>query len=83
MVGLGVNSLAFKESVMSPPVRRKTTGEIYKEQTHVQAQDALKKSSQERTAGDYVAIGMDTVNKIVDNVPVVHANGTSKLNYMA
>ena len=83
MSGFGVNSLTFKESVVSPPVQRKTTGEIYKEQTHEHAQDALKKSSQERTSGDYVAIGMDTVNKIVDNVPVIHAAESSNLNYMA
>ena len=70
-------------SFAPPPVQRKTQGEIFKEELKEQAKEAKMKDSAQRTVGDYITIGMDTVNNIVDNVPVVHANGASNLNYLA
>ena len=72
-----------KTSFAPPPAQRKTQGEVFKEELKEQAKEVKMKDSAQRTVNDYITIGMDTVNNIVDNVPVVHANGASKLNYLA
>ena len=70
-------------SIVAPPRIQKTQAEIVKEKVSDQAKEALKKDASQRNVSDYFAIGMNTVNNIVDNAPVVHANNVPKLNYLA
>ena len=85
-VVFGLNSYApsFASASSFAPVPKtpKSQGEILKEKTHEEAQKARQKNKEERTAGDYLTIGLDTVNQIKDNVPVVYADEVSKLNYL-
>ena len=72
-----------QQSVVSPRKEPKTQGEILKEKISADAERAKQKSSEEKNAGDYIKIGLDTVNKIVDSAPVIHADSPQKLNYLA
>lgn len=75
-------SFASASSIVAPPRTPKSQGEILKEKTHEEAQKAKQKDKEDRTAGDYLTIGLDAVNQIKDNVPVLHADEVSKLNYL-
>lgn len=76
-------SFCSQKSIISPPKAPKTQGEIIKEKTRQDANIAKEKPANERTVGDYLTIGIDTINKTVENIPVVHANSPQKLNYLA
>lgn len=76
-------SFCSQASIISPIKPPKTQSEIFAEKMKEQANDAIRKSASERRLDDYIAIGIDTVNNIVDNPPVKYANGVSKLNYLA
>ena len=82
----GLNSYAPSftsgSSFAPPPRTQKSQGEILKEKTHEEAQKARQKDKEDRTAGDYLTISLDTVNQIKDNIPVVYADEVSKLNYL-
>lgn len=80
-----INSVSFasQASIIAPPTQRKTSQEIIKEQIHDQAKDAKRKSADEKNVGDYLAIGIDTINKVADNTPVIYANQSQNLSYMA
>lgn len=65
--------------VVSAP---KSRSEILKEKTHEKAKEAMNKPNEEKTVEDYLNIGMDTINNLVDNAPVEHANSPQKLNYV-
>ena len=75
-------SFAATSSIVAPPRTPKDQGEILKEKTHEDAQKAKQKAKEDRTVGDYLTIGLDTINQIKDNVPVLHADEVSKLNYL-
>ena len=72
-----------QKSIVAPRKQPKTQGEILKEQTKKEAEKAKQKPKEEKTIGDYVTIGVDTINNIVDNAPVVYSTSPQKLNYMA
>ena len=61
----------------------KTEGEILREKTQKEAEIAREKPNNEKNVGDYLTIGLDSINKVVNNVPVVYANSPQKLNYLA
>ena len=81
MSGFSV-SFASNANVVAPRRQPKTQGEIMREDMHEKAEAAKAKPREDRNVGDYVTIGIDAVNRIVDNPPVVYANG-NKLNYIA
>lgn len=72
-----------KASIISPPTIRKSQADITKEKIAKEAEIARQKAAEKRNVNDYISIGMDTVNKIKDNTPVVYANPSHKLNYMS
>ena len=72
-----------QKSIIAPPKQPKTSSQIFQEKTAEDARVAKEKPAEERTAGDYLAIGMDTINGITQNVPVLHAHPAQKLNYLA
>lgn len=76
-------SFSQQASFVSPPKTPKTQGEIFREKTSKEAEKAKEKSAEERTVGDYLTIGIDTINKVVDNAPVIYASSPQKLNYLA
>lgn len=71
-----------QESIVAPKKQPKTQGEILKEQTKKEAEKAKQKPKEEKTMGDYITVGVDTINNIVDNAPVVYSTSPQKLNYM-
>lgn len=73
---------AQQASIIAPPKAPKTASEISKEKTEKEAQEAKQKPANERNVGDYITIGMDTINKVMDSAPVVYADSPQKLNYM-
>ena len=72
-----------QKSIVAPRKQPKTQGEIIKEQTKKEAEKAKQKPKEEKTMGDYITVGVDTINNIVDNAPVVYSTSPQKLNYMA
>lgn len=72
-----------QSSVIAPPKQPKTMSEIYQERTAKEAEAAKQKPAEERTVGDYLTIGLDTINGITQNAPVVYAHPVQKLNYLA
>ncbi len=78
-------NLAFcsQSSIISPKKQPKTQEEIVKEKTAKEAEKAKQKPKEERTVGDYITIGVDTINNVVDSAPVIHATSPQKLNYLA
>ena len=77
-----VPTFASAKSIVSPPKTPKSQSDIIKEKTHEEAQIAKQKKKEDRTVDDYINIGLDTLGKMKD-VPVVYANGSQKLNYIA
>ena len=76
-------SFCSQSSFAPAPRTHKSTSDIFKEKTHEKAKEAKNKSNEEKTVGDYLNIGIDAVNNLADNVPVVYANTPQKLNYLA
>ena len=72
-----------QNSVIAPPRQPKTSAEISQERTAEKAKEAKQKPAEERTVGDYLTIGLDTINGITQNAPVVYAHPAQKLNYLA
>ena len=64
------------------PKLPKSSSEIMREKTEKDAIKAKNKDASERNIGDYLAIGIDTANKIADSMPVVYAS-SNNLNYNA
>ena len=72
-----------QKSIVAPKKQPKTSSEIFQERTTEEARIAKEKPAEERTVGDYLVIGLDTIHNMTENVPVIHANSTQKLNYLA
>ena len=72
-----------QSSIIAPQKAPKSQQEIVKEKIKKDAELAKQKDISERNIGEHFTIGMDTVNNIVDNIPVVHATNSSNLNYLA
>ena len=76
-------SFYSQKSITSHIPMPKTEGEILREKTQKEAEIAREKPNNEKNVGDYLTIGLDSINKVVNNVPVVYANSPQKLNYLA
>ena len=75
-----VQSISFRENIVSPPKRVPTQAEIFAEKNRIQAEKAKEKPREERSLDDKIAIVTDTINKVTTNVPVLHANS---INYLS
>ena len=76
-------SFCSQGSFVPAPKTPKSSSDVIKEQTHEKAKEAKNKPREEKTVGDYLNIGIDAVNNLADNVPVVYVNTPQKLNYIA
>ena len=83
-VMLSVNPVFCSQASFAPVKKQpKTYAEIMNDKMAEDAKAAKQKPADERTVGDYLTIGLDTVNNLTQNVPVVYANSPQKLNIMA
>ena len=76
---MSIQPIQFRGSFAPAPKRVPTQGEIFAEQNRIQAENAKEKPKEERKIEDKVAIVVDNINKITNNIPVKHANS---LNYL-
>lgn len=75
-------SFAQGTSIISQPKAPKSRNEIFDEKVAKDAEKAKQKSIKDRNVSEHISVGIDTINKITDNAPVVHANSPNKLNYL-
>ena len=69
--------------IITPPTQPISSADMFKIKNHIKAEEAKAKPKEERTTDDKIAIATDTLNNVLSNPPVVHANAGHKLNYLA
>jgi len=74
------NPSFMQASIISPPKIHKTQGDIFKEEIKEDARIAKNKPKEERNLNDYLAITIDTLNDIKDNIPVKHLDSGAQLD---